>query len=165
MLFLDKDAHQEVLTTAMLNSVEGAFAGFYFEEGGCWGMAQALHEQLLRANIDAKIMYRAKGFVHAWVQVGDRAIDHQGVSLAPKDSAQVNAKDLQALAESYGIEETQFIDDVLWATQIVDNAWAQVEQALGASALEGTTYAVVVQGTETEVQKEAKLLTDELATN
>jgi hypothetical protein len=52
-------------------------AGFYFEEGGCFGMALALHATFTQSGIKASLAVD-KSFIHAYVLAHGHLYDHQG---------------------------------------------------------------------------------------
>ncbi|MCC5611311.1 hypothetical protein LC612_32335 [Nostoc sp. CHAB 5834] len=51
----------ESLDLGMIESVERAEAGFYFEEGGCWAMAQALYMEMKAQGLEPRIHVRKEG--------------------------------------------------------------------------------------------------------
>lgn len=67
------------------HAIEAAEIGFYFEEGGCWAMAAALHTVFSERGNQVEMRYQAKDFVHAWAVVDGIAIDHQGVMLNDRE--------------------------------------------------------------------------------
>lgn len=58
-------------------------AGFFFEEGGCWGFALALHQHLQAQGFSPQIVYQT-GWMHAFVLVDKTYIDYRGAGV-PSD--------------------------------------------------------------------------------
>lgn len=115
---------------AMADAVEAAQVGFYFEEGGCWGMAEALFEQLSDRGLNPCLAYRPSGFVHAWVTLGDLNLDWRGAfSAAP---GALSLPDLQALrhvAHSLGgTYGEDYLSDVALAQSVVREALEAYDQ-------------------------------------
>lgn len=70
----------DVIDTHLAQACDNLEAGFYFEEGGCFGMALELHSALCAAGIDAHLaVYETLS--HALVVVGDDRYDYQGLML------------------------------------------------------------------------------------
>jgi hypothetical protein len=112
----------------MFEAVEARQVGFHFEEGGCWGMARALHDQFSLAGVIAEVRYSDSGFVHAWVHAAGRNFDYRGEMLtAPGAYKTVPADGLLAIASSFGVEAEEFGSDVELARQVVNDAWSAAD--------------------------------------
>lgn len=111
---------------ALLVAVEASQTGFHFEEGGCWGMAAALHDVMVRAGVPAQIRFVPDGFVHAWVRAADADWDYRGTMFStPTGHIDVESVDaLRAVAENYGVDEETFEADRAMANDIVATAMA-----------------------------------------
>lgn len=82
--------------------------GFFFEEGGCWGFALALHGLLLARGYPARLAYQT-GWMHAYVEVGGAFMDYRGFA-HPQDSLAliyVDPSELRRVA----IEEAHHLAD------------------------------------------------------
>lgn len=103
-----------------------AEAGFYFEEGGCWGMALAIQAQLTAQGYRAEVVVQSP-FIHTLVRVGDLLVDHQGVT-HPVEGIQYEPHtpdSLRALAcDQYGANLDQVEADQAWADDILKAAQA-----------------------------------------
>ena len=115
-------------TDAMVAAVEEAQVGFYFEEGGCWGMAAALFETLTRAGHNPIIKYTPTDFIHAWVEVDAVAYDYRGATTPQPNSVAIPLEELGPVAKRYGYDEEEFISMTADAQPIVDAAWADYRQ-------------------------------------
>jgi hypothetical protein len=71
---LDALDHLEYLSDA----ISEAELGFYFEEGGCFGMALAIHEHLSRMGLPAHVALSSTDFVHAYAELNGNLYDHHG---------------------------------------------------------------------------------------
>lgn len=111
---------------ALLVAVEASETGFHFEEGGCWGMAAALHDIMGRAGMPAQIRFVPDGFVHAWVRAADADWDYRGTMFStPTGHIDVESVDaLRAVAGNYGVDEETFEADRAMANDIVAAAMA-----------------------------------------
>jgi hypothetical protein len=69
----------------LLDAVNAAQVGFHFEEGGCWGMAQALHEALPGSEIIVICDPRSGEPSHGMVRLGDVYVDWTGAHRQPWD--------------------------------------------------------------------------------
>lgn len=64
------------------SACERVEAGFYFEEGGCFGMALALYEIFANASL-APMFVVNESFVHAMVLVQGHYVDYRGANPRP----------------------------------------------------------------------------------
>lgn len=104
-------------------AVNDAQVGFYFEEGGCWGMAVALYEMLTARGVSAELRYRPEGFVHAWVHVSPWDLDHNGASEAEREFVRLpSVEDLVQIASEFGVCAEQVEADRAQAEAIIQNA-------------------------------------------
>lgn len=95
-----------------------AEAGFYFSEGGCWGMALALHNAL---GGDLKVSLR-RGGTHAWVEADGWAYDDEGASASGQHALQgetVSVSELFELAAESGVGRDSVLSDAEWASSII----------------------------------------------
>lgn len=118
----DADGFEDALIRAM----DLSETGFHFEEGGCWGMAAALHDVMVRAGVPAQIRFVPDGFVHAWVRAADADWDYRGTMFStPTGHIDVESVDaLRAVAGNYGVDEETFEADRAMANDIVATAMA-----------------------------------------
>ena len=99
--------------------------GFHFEEGGCWGMALALHETLLGQAVEHRILVRPHGFVHAMVEVGTTLYDYQGSMRPPASTDELVVADDKALiawAAGAGWSEEEVLADKFQALEVIARA-------------------------------------------
>lgn len=94
--------------------------GFYFEEGGCWGMALAIHD-----TYGGQIVVRQTDFVHAYVRVENALYDWQGLASDPPESS-LQPVSAQALIEltcnTYGADEFDILGDHQTAMSVLHMA-------------------------------------------
>ncbi len=106
----------------MIDACSGAEAGFHFEEGGCWGMALALHDHLTVLG-QAPALVVMTNFAHAMVSVDGQFLDHQGIAhVNPADTRQVTEEELLALAEQGGFSRDEIEGDRQQAAEIIEYA-------------------------------------------
>lgn len=123
----------DAFSAAMLDAVGQAQVGFHFEEGGCWGMAAALHEQLTAAGVVCSLRYEPEGFVHAWVDLAGTGFDYQGKLIRPRVGVAIGSiTELKAIAQRYGVAEDEFFADMSWAQAVVTDAWERLQQLYAA---------------------------------
>lgn len=114
---------------AMMKAVEQAQVGFYFEEGGCWGMAEALFTQLQSRGLKSSLLWRPNGFVHAWVRLDgldETHLDWRG-KFTPAPGAQVltSLESLRDVAGAVGgTRGEDYLSDVCLAEQVLQSAFA-----------------------------------------
>ena len=96
-------------------------AGFYFEEGGCIGMALALQDTLRRYGVTAPLAL-FPGFKHAGVLVGKRFLDASGLGLQDVAAAPVTRHRLLEVAEEWGNTAEGVLSDQEYAQQAIDIA-------------------------------------------
>ena len=109
-------------------------AGFHFEEGGCWGMAKALHELFDVCQMDPVVLVREGEGIHAMVRSLDGAYDHQGMGRISKNAVAVNVAELAVIAARNGISDDEFVNDTMWAQSIVASAVESIDTILVPSA-------------------------------
>lgn len=114
---------------AMQEAVGKAQVGFYFEEGGCWGMAEALFTELSARGLRPQLMWRPSGFVHAWVHVQGHNIDWRGIfNSAPGARPLADIKMLRAVARRVGGKHGEtYESDVADALRVVQTAFQTLE--------------------------------------
>lgn len=99
-------------------------AGFFFEEGGCWGFALALHAYLTSLGLHPQIVYQT-GWMHAFVLVDGVYLDYRGASV-PGDitelvSASPDGLVKFAVTQAYHLpEEIESAKD--FASRVIDLA-------------------------------------------
>lgn len=104
--------------------------GFHFEEGGCWGMALALHERLTHQGFVPQIHVETHRFVHAFVAVGNWSADYRGVSaFVPSETMKLcSPLELLSLAIScHGCSEEAIRGDQSHATEMIVAAQERLE--------------------------------------
>ncbi len=79
------DARVQRLCAALPLANDRMEAGFFFEEGGCWGFALALHGYLTGLGLQPQIVYQT-GWMHAYVFVDNIYLDYRGACV-PGDIA------------------------------------------------------------------------------
>ena len=116
----------------LTQAVDAAQVGFYFEEGGCWGMAEALFKQLLANGLTPQLMYRPTGFVHAWVRLGDVDLDWRGIfHAAPGAQPLPNLQALRQVADKVGgTRGDDYLSDVALAESTVADAFVRMGERL-----------------------------------
>lgn len=110
------------LNYAILSAIEAAQVGFYFEEGGCWGFAAALHDFFTERGIPATIQVQRFDFVHAWVNALGQSWDHQGLRTADGMCYSDVARDeIASIASQYGVDQDTLDCDIDEAKDILAN--------------------------------------------
>lgn len=114
-----------------------AEAGFHFEEGGCFAMAEALHGAFLADGKNPRLKY-AKDFVHVMVEVDGSLFDHQGRVFTPQKTVDIHIDDLRVLAAQHGQSMETLEGDKVWAEEIIENArrLASIRNRIVSSAME-----------------------------
>jgi hypothetical protein len=97
-----------------------AQAGFYYEEGGCFGMALALAQTADELNPGAvcRLAFNQRS-VHAYVEFDGDLCDHSGLCSFPKDIEYVSLEEMRALALANGNDDDSLAADIEAATEIV----------------------------------------------
>lgn len=124
---VDKLAEQRAQVVAMASAFSEVMqhhdAGFYFEEGGCWAFAGALHDCLARAGIPSTIRYAEGDFIHCYTDIGGQLFDHQGsVVTVPPSLTTIAPHELCEVASRHGVDAMQFQSDMAWAEEILQDA-------------------------------------------
>lgn len=83
-------------------------AGFFFEEGGCWGFALALHGYLIGLGLRPQIVYQT-GWMHAYVLVDNIYLDYRGACVPGDIPALVSASP-EALVQ-FAVSEAYHMPD------------------------------------------------------
>lgn len=117
----------------MAQAVEAAEVGFYFEEGGCWGMAHALFRHFEKQGAPVTIRYQpattSYSWIHAWVEVGATGLDWQGeVTPQPESKVLADLDALRAVADSFGVPGDQYDSDVNLAESILAETVIRMSQ-------------------------------------
>jgi hypothetical protein len=105
-------------TEGMRDAVDAAQVGFYFEEGGCWGMALALN----RAQGGVLWVNEERRAVHAYNVVAGQAYDWEGATKLPDAAVPVTEAELYEVAARNGVDEGQVDADAADAAGIIENA-------------------------------------------
>ncbi|MBC8737107.1 hypothetical protein F6X40_09830 [Paraburkholderia sp. UCT31] len=113
----------QAFTRAMVAAVEAARVDCYFEEGGCWGMAAALHAHFTAQGLPAIVKYTPADFIHAWVEVNGVAYDYKGATEALPDAVSICPEELEVVARRYGYDAEEYLHMTTYAAPIVANAW------------------------------------------
>lgn len=124
----------KAFSDAMPDAVTNHEAGFHFEEGGCWGMAKALHELFDTCRMNPVLLLREGDGAHAMVRSLDGAYDHQGMGRISKDAVVVAASELAVVAARNGISDEEFESDTIWAQSVVSTAVESIDSNLVPSA-------------------------------
>lgn len=108
-------------TENMLSACNAAGVGLHFEEGGCWGMALALHDafRALRLNPELVVMPNQG---HALVRVGEELFDYSGETMAGSSLKVVTVAGLFAEAKRAGWSRDEVLADKATAAEIIHNA-------------------------------------------
>jgi hypothetical protein len=112
---LEHSVPPESFVVNLQEAADQAGAGWYFEEGGCWGMALAL-----RTALGGEIVVR-DGFTHAYVRVQGKTYDWQGESSFAGGRV-VTRDQLVQEALSNGRTAEDLDADTAWADQIIETA-------------------------------------------
>lgn len=98
-------------------------AGWYFEEGGCFGMALAIGDAVRRTTGE-RVQYAAKTTtgVHAIAVVRGRGLDWQGTVEDLRDYKIMSHRTLIALAHRYGSDSAGLAADRDWAAKVLNLA-------------------------------------------
>jgi len=116
----------------MNQAAENVCAGFYFEEGGCWGMALEL-----QAALGGELLVRTGDFVHAYVRVDGALLDWQGVAKPRDGLVPMTTEAFIAYAEKNGADAHALESDRAWARECIATAQAlSLAEIVRAPALE-----------------------------
>ena len=102
-------------------------AGFYFEEGGCFGMALELHDVLSRAGLSPRLFVN-DSFVHATVEVDEQQMDYRGFCSSAAGARSVTCKELMDFAFSHGHDTASIASDRAFAAQAISQALNLAQQ-------------------------------------
>ena len=110
--------------------------GFYFEEGGCWGMALALNDA-----IGGELILR-DDFVHVYVRVNGKLFDWQGEAAPVANGQVITREELLLKAAAYGFDSGRVDLDRASADLMIEEARElalapQASQKLPCDALAG----------------------------
>lgn len=115
----------------LLEATEAAQVGFFFEEGGCWGMALALHQALTARGHEVAFAVQEKGFMHAWVVAdGSVHLDHQGRRLSLPERYQLyqdEARFREVAMQTGGCNVQDLLSDEAQAMDIVSQALREMD--------------------------------------
>ena len=110
--------------------------GFYFEEGGCWGMALALNDA-----IGGELILR-DDFVHVYVRVNGKLFNWQGEAAPVANGQVITREELLLKAAAYGFDSGRVDLDRASADLMIEEARElalapQASQKLPCDALAG----------------------------
>jgi hypothetical protein len=108
----------------MIDACTANEAGFHFEEGGCYAMAKALHEDLSKIEPLARIALNPD-FGHAVVMMGPQGVDHQGdltIEQSKSYTKSIDVSDIEKEALAAGHSIDGFDADVDWARRVIKTA-------------------------------------------
>ena len=112
----------------MIDAVSNAEMGFYFEEGGCWGMALALFDYFVQEGENPRLVVQEK-FVHAMVEVDGAFYDHQGQIARPSlPIIYCDQNEFIDIAEQNGLSVDEVQSDRELASEIIANAVELADQ-------------------------------------
>ena len=115
----------------MIDAVSNAGFGFHFEEGGCWGMALAIHDKLRSLGHNPEIVV-TKGNTHAMVRDAGRLYDHSGEAYGFSGRLRrLTPEALLALAGRCGVDEDQVMADKDAAAEIIEAAEELAQREAG----------------------------------
>lgn len=107
------------LDANLADGCEAVEAGFYFEEGGCFGMALALHAEMSAAGGDPRLTICEHDFVHAMVEIDGGYFDHRG-KYPPREAMRpVDTAEFMNLAQLYGHGPEKIESDRAWASNAI----------------------------------------------
>lgn len=108
-------------------------AGTYFDEGGCWGMALALHAAMEKSGYSPTLQVQTQGVIGVQVVIGDMALDYRGPRpFDPTDTHRAcTPANLLSIAESFGAPAESVIADQRWSEALIEaaQAWESSLQA------------------------------------
>lgn len=107
----------------LTDGCSAAGAGFYFEEGGCWGMALALHDALARIGHEPEYLVCQRNR-HAMIEAGGRIYDHTGEASWNGPAVRVSRDELMVRARLAGHDDDGVLSDADAASEIIGNARA-----------------------------------------
>lgn len=106
----------------MIDAVSNAEMGFYFEEGGCWGMALALFDHFVQEGKQPRLVVQEQ-YVHAMVEVDGDFYDHQGQISPPSlPIVYCDQNKFIEIAEQNGLSFDEVQADREIAAEIISNA-------------------------------------------
>jgi hypothetical protein len=112
----------DLFTEHMIDACTAAEVGFYYEEGGCWGMALALYQTFTICGYEPKIAIATEQ-VHAMVEVNGRLFDHSGeVFNWVKPIDHVSPERMLLLATTHGWTIDEVMSDFRAAQEVIDLA-------------------------------------------
>lgn len=120
IFMLDLDRFFICLSTA----IEYHQLGFFFEEGGCFGMAYSLHQFFEKHGYTTSIHCTDSAFVHAWVVLPDGScFDHQGLLYSPPLFSQMlSISELLIFAKNHGHSDEHWWHSVYTAEEVLSSA-------------------------------------------
>lgn len=122
---LYKTAILAALDEQLQAACENAEAGFFFEEGGCYGMALSLHKALTNAGIPAQLSV-SDDVEHASVLADDLAFDYTGSRPIKPTDRVVTEAEMRERANQSGRDVNSLFSDEEWAREIIESVLDQV---------------------------------------
>jgi len=109
------------LNESLQQACERIGAGFYFEEGGCYGMALALQDQITKEGLKADLaVIENKG--HAVVLLENQSFDYTGFSPLTGTETKLSTEDFLQYARNHGHTEEALFSAKEWALQAISSA-------------------------------------------
>jgi hypothetical protein len=129
----------------MIDACSRVGVGFHFEEGGCWGMALALHDHFTSLGIPSwPVIGTTRGRdSHAMVEADGRLYDHQGITRWKDTTDRVDRDELLHRAERAGFSEGEVESDRAQAAEIIEFA---VEMGQGLTESAGRESVALTEG-------------------
>lgn len=93
-------------------------AGFYFEEGGCFGMALAIREALASFGLSGGLAY-SDSIEHAVVELEGQHYDYTGKCQTPEGLKAYTEDAFITKAAQCGKVGDSLVSDILWAREAV----------------------------------------------
>jgi hypothetical protein len=108
----------ERISANLQTACERVEAGFYFEEGGCFGMALALHGTFLQQGLAPRYAVN-DSFVHAFVELDGRYFDYTGETAQPNPCRFLDAAAFTAFAQHHGHDDAGLYADQAYAQDAI----------------------------------------------
>jgi hypothetical protein len=94
--------------------------GFYWEEGGCWGMALAILQYFTDKGIPAKLCIQ-DGYTHCFIEAAGKLYDYTGEIFSHPKYHVISKAELFSLAEVGGFSKDEVVADMHAAMEIINN--------------------------------------------
>jgi hypothetical protein len=127
MVGIAADQLPEAIDRWLPQAIEYAEAGFYYEEGGCVGMALALFDVFKEAGLKPRLA-RTVGFAHVGVVVGGRFFDSQGAAISSMRWEPLTRAQFQKVADEWAQDDNTVAADKSAAADIIVTAVELAEE-------------------------------------